>query len=74
MAEALESQITCSIDVGDVTLFLLFGNVAPVTELIWTFADEATSGGDDDWATATLTGFVFRSAMNLARHDSLKKK
>ena len=67
MAVALESQSACSIDAGDAG--------GKVVAPIWTFADEATrGGGDDDWATPTLTGFVFRSAMNLARHDSLKKK
>jgi len=70
MAVALESQSACSIDAG-------FGPGGNVAAPIWTLpvtADEATrGGGDDDWATPTLTGFVFRSAMNLARHDSLQK-
>ena len=66
MAVALESQSACSIDAGDAG--------GKVVAPIWTFADEATrGGGDDDWATPTLTGFVFRSAMNLERHGSLKK-
>ena len=74
MAVALESQSACSIDAGDAAIFGPGGNVvAPIWTLPVT-ADEATrGGGDDDWATPTLTGFVFRSAMNLARHDSLKK-
>ena len=71
MAVALESQRACSIEAGEVAILQCGFNIP---DWIWTFADD-DKGGDDDWATAAggWTGFVFRSARNLARQESLKK-